>query len=82
MTAVANMSLSGGALRSLDDAVRKSAGTGVLYAVAAGNSGPSPVTTSLARAGAGTSHRGRHRLLEPGASWSNYGSCVRSGPQV
>ena len=78
--AVANMSLSGGALKSLDDAVRKSASTGVLYVVAAGNSGADACNHSPARAGAGTNNgivtvaATDSSNKEP--SWSNYGSCV------
>jgi len=78
--AVANMSLSGGALKSLDDAVRKSASNGVLYVVAAGNSGANACNYSPARAGAGTNNgivtvaATDSSNKEP--SWSNYGSCV------
>jgi aqualysin 1 len=78
--AVATMSLSGGALQSLDDAVRKSASNGILYAVAAGNSGTDACNTSPARAGAGTNNgivtvaATDSYNREP--SWSNYGSCV------
>lgn len=78
--AVANLSLSGSLSQALDDAVRKSAASGVLYTVAAGNSGLDACNSSPARAGAGTNNgivtvaasdsSGR----EP--SWSNYGSCV------
>ncbi len=78
--AVANMSLSGGALRSLDDAVRKSASTGVLYVVAAGNSGANACNYSPARAGAGTNNGivtvAATDSSNREASWSNYGSCV------
>jgi len=78
--AVANMSLSGGALRSLDNAVRKSASTGVLYVVAAGNSGANACNYSPARAGAGTNNGivtvAATDSLNKEASWSNYGSCV------
>ena len=78
--AVANMSLSGGALRSLDDAVRKSAKSGVLYVVAAGNSGANACNYSPARAGAGTNNGivtvAATDFYNREASWSNYGSCV------
>ncbi len=78
--AVANMSLSGSASRALDDAVRKSATNGVLYVVAAGNSGANACNYSPARAGAGTNNgivtvaATDSSNKEP--SWSNYGSCV------
>ena len=78
--AVANMSLSGEALRSLDDAVRKSASTGVLYVLAAGNSGANACNYSPARAGAGTNNGivtvAATDSSNREASWSNYGSCV------
>ncbi len=78
--AVVNMSLGGGALRSLDDAVRRSASSGFLYLVAAGNSGADACYSSPARAGAGTNNgivtvaATDSYNREP--SWSNYGSCV------
>ena len=78
--AVANLSLSGGALQSLDDAVRRSASSGVLYVVAAGNTGANACNYSPARAGAGTNNgivtvdATDSYNREP--SWSNYGSCV------
>lgn len=78
--AVANMSLGGGALKSLDDAVRKSASTGVLYVVAAGNNGANACNYSPARAGAGTNNGiitvAATDSSNKEASWSNYGSCV------
>jgi subtilisin family serine protease len=77
--AVANMSLGGGASAALDDAVRRSATTGVVYAIAAGNSGADACTQSPARAGAGengiiTTAAIDASGLEP--TWSNYGACV------
>lgn len=78
--AVANMSLSGPALRSLDDAVRRSASSGVLYVLAAGNSGVNACNSSPARAGAGTNNGivtvAATDSSNREASWSNYGSCV------
>jgi len=78
--AVANMSLSGGATQAVDDAVRRSAASGVFYAVAAGNEGTNACTRSPARAGGGTNN-GIMTLAatdsaDREASFSNYGSCV------
>ena len=78
--AVANLSLSGGASQALDDAVRRSANSGVLYVVAAGNSGANACNYSPARAGAGTNNGivtvAATDSSNQEASWSNYGSCV------
>ena len=78
--AVANMSLSGGTSRALDDAVRKSASRGIFYTVAAGNAGADACTESPARAGAGTNNGiatvAATDSLNLEASFSNYGSCV------
>lgn len=76
--AVANMSLGGGASTALDDAVKKSANSGVFYAVAAGNSGANACNYSPARAG---THNGVMTVAatdsaDKEASWSNYGNCV------
>jgi aqualysin 1 len=78
--AVANMSLGGSTSQALDDAVKKSANSGVFYAVAAGNSGANACNYSPARAGAG-SNNGVMTVAatdsnDREASWSNYGSCV------
>lgn len=73
--AVANMSLGGGALTSVDDAVRRVIADGVSVVVAAGNSNVNACNTSPARVaeaitvGATTSTDAR-------ASYSNYGSCL------
>ncbi|MFM7616144.1 MAG: S8 family serine peptidase [Actinomycetes bacterium] len=73
--AVANMSLGGGALKSVDDAVRRVIADGVTVVVAAGNSNASACNYSPARVaeaitvGATTSTDAR-------ASYSNYGSCL------
>jgi aqualysin 1 len=78
--AVANMSLGGSASQALDDAVRKSAQSGVVYALAAGNSGANACNYSPARAGAGTNNGivtvAATDQNDNEASWSNYGSCV------
>ena len=47
--AVANMSLGGSAPSAVDDAVRRSAASGVFYALAAGNSGADACTPSRPR---------------------------------
>src|SRR5688500_5995282 len=78
--AVANMSLGGGASTALDDAVRRSAASGIFYALAAGNSGADACTSSPARAGAGTNNGIMTVAATDSAdretSWSNYGNCV------
>ena len=73
--AVANMSISGGASSSMDDAIRNSINAGVVYAVAAGNNSSNACNYSPARidealtAGSTTSSDAR-------SSFSNYGTCV------
>lgn len=78
--AVANLSISGPATRSVDDAVRRSAGSGVLYTVAAGNDGANACNYSPARAGAGTNNGIVTTAATTGTNSdlasSNYGSCV------
>ena len=78
--AVANMSLGGGAIKAVDDAVRNSANSGVFYALAAGNSSANACNSSPARAGAGTNNGiatvAATDSADREASWSNYGSCV------
>ncbi len=78
--AIANMSLGGGTSRALDDAVRRSAGSGIFYAVAAGNAGKNACKESPARAGAGTNNgimtTAATNNSDNETSWSNYGSCV------
>ena len=78
--AVANMSLGGGVSQALDDAVRRSAASGVFYSLAAGNEGVNACTTSPARAGAGVDNgimtTAATDSAEREAAWSNYGSCV------
>jgi subtilisin family serine protease len=76
--AVANMSLSGGASTTLDNAVKNAANSGVTFVLAAGNSGANACNYSPARAG---THNGVLTVAatdsadnEP--SWSNYGNCV------
>ena len=78
--AVATMSLSGPRSRALDDAVRSSAASGVLYSIAAGNEGADACSYSPARAGAGTDNGittvAATRTSNKELSWSNYGTCV------
>lgn len=78
--AVANLSISGPATRSVDDAVRRSAESGVLYSVAAGNDGRNACNYSPARAGDGTNNGIVTTAATNGTngelSSSNYGRCV------
>ena len=78
--AVANMSLGGGASTALDNAVRRSASSGVFYALAAGNSSANACNSSPARAGAGTNNGiltvAATDSSDREASFSNFGSCV------
>jgi subtilisin family serine protease len=78
--AVANMSLGGGANKAVDDAVVRSANSGVLYALAASNDGDNACNYSPARAGAGSNNGivtvAATDSSDREASWSNYGQCV------
>jgi len=78
--AIANMSLSSGASLALDLAVQKSAKSGILYSVAAGNDGADACTKSPARAGAGTNNGimtvAATDSNDAEVSFSNYGKCV------
>ena len=78
--AIANMSLGGGSSQALDDAVRRSAASGIFYSVAAGNDGAAACNSSPARAGAGVDNGimtvAATDSTDREASWSNYGSCV------
>jgi subtilisin family serine protease len=78
--ATANMSLGGPASQALDDAVRRSAQSGVFYALAAGNEGANACNSSPARAGEGTDNGvatvAATNASDFEASWSNYGPCV------
>ena len=78
--AVANMSLGGSYSKALNDAVLKSASSGVFYALAAGNDGADACTSSPASAGAGTNNGVMTVAAtdsgDKETSWSNYGSCV------
>jgi len=76
--AIANMSLGGGASLALDNAVKRSADSGVFYSLAAGNSAVDACTQSPARAG---THDGVMTVAatasnDTEASFSNFGTCV------
>jgi aqualysin 1 len=78
--AVANMSLGGSLSRALNDAVIRSAQSGVFYAVAAGNSAENACDSSPASAGAGTNNgimtTAATDSADNEASFSNFGPCV------
>ena len=73
--AVANMSLGGGAISSVDDAVANSIADGVTYSIAAGNSGRDACNYSPARTPTALTI-GATDSTDTRASWSNYGNCV------
>lgn len=73
--AVANMSLGGYAIQSLDDAVTASINAGVVYAVAAGNDYGDACTKSPARTPAALTV-GATDASDVQAAWSNDGTCV------
>jgi subtilisin family serine protease len=78
--AVANMSIGGNPSKALDDAIRRSAASGVVYGLSAGNKSKSACEQSPARAGAGTNNGiitvAATDIANREASFSNYGSCV------
>jgi subtilisin family serine protease len=76
--AVANMSLGGSRSTALDDAVKRSADSGVFYALAAGNEGDAACDHSPARAGThdGVATTAATNKDNQETSWSNFGSCV------
>jgi aqualysin 1 len=76
--AVANMSLGGPPSQALDDAIRRSAAAGVVYALAAGNSGANACNSSPSRVGPtdGVITVAATDSADKEASFSNYGSCV------
>lgn len=78
--AVANMSIGGNPSQALDDAIRRSAASGVVYGLSAGNKSKSACEQSPARAGAGTNNGiitvAATDIANKEASFSNYGSCV------
>jgi aqualysin 1 len=78
--AVANMSITGGVNESVDEAVRRSAASGVLYTIAAGNDGDDGCNHSPGRAGAGVNNGilslGATDVNDREAGFSNFGACV------
>lgn len=72
---VANMSLGGGISSALDQAVLNSINSGVVYAIAGGNSGANACNTSPARVVKAITV-GATDKTDTRASWSNYGSCL------
>ncbi|MRR07193.1 MAG: S8 family peptidase [Deltaproteobacteria bacterium] len=73
--AVANMSLGGGASTALDNAVKGSIASGVIYAIAAGNSNRDACKFSPARVPAALTV-GATTSSDARASYSNYGVCL------
>ena len=78
--AVANMSLGGGASAAVDTAVKNSIGSGVAYAVAAGNGNQGGVAQDACKSSparvAEAMTVGATDTTDRKTSWSNYGSCV------
>jgi subtilisin family serine protease len=81
--AVVNMSLGGGAYQPLDDAVTRSIGTGITYAVASGNSNDNACYYSPARTPAaitvnatGDYSNYYNPVTDDRAAFSNYGACT------
>ncbi len=72
---VVNMSLGGGASSALDLAVQNSIQSGVVYALAAGNSSTTACETSPARVSEAITV-GASTITDQMATFSNYGSCV------
>lgn len=73
--AVANMSLSGGAIATVDTAVRNVIADGVTVVVAAGNNGLDACGYSPARVADAITVAATNNL-DTRPTWSNYGSCV------
>ncbi len=73
--AVANMSLGGGVDAALDNAVRNSIGSGVVYAIAAGNSNANACNFSPARTGEAITV-GSTQSDDLRSSFSNFGTCL------
>jgi aqualysin 1 len=78
--AVANLSIVGGINESVDEAVRRSAASGVLYSIAAGNNAGLACNTSPGRAGAGVNNgilsMAATDRNDQEAPFSDFGVCV------
>jgi subtilisin family serine protease len=77
--AIANMSLGGGVSFALDNAVRRSASSGIVYALAAGNDAVDACAQSPARTGRGVNGIITVAAIDDSdaeASFSNFGNCV------
>ena len=79
-SAVANMSLGGGASTALDNAVKNSIADGVSYAIAAGNGNMGGVAQDACKYSPARVPEaitiGATDATDRKASWSNYGNCV------
>jgi len=79
-SAVANMSLGGGASTAVDQAVQNSIASGVSYAVAAGNGNQAGIAQDACKYSParvpGAMTIGATDKTDRKASWSNYGNCV------
>jgi subtilisin family serine protease len=76
--AVANLSLGGGIVQALDDAVLNSVASGIFYAIAAGNDNDDACNYSPARAGTsdGAMTVAATDMSDQEPDFSNFGNCV------
>ncbi|CAI7977984.1 Serine protease [Frankia sp. Hr75.2] len=74
--AVVNMSLTGGASRAFDQAVRQSIASGLVYSVAAGNSNDDACAISPARVPRAITVGATTTADSRDTTYSNFGSCV------
>ncbi|HYO15238.1 MAG TPA: S8 family serine peptidase [Thermoanaerobaculia bacterium] len=78
--AIANMSIVGGINESVDEAVRRSAASGVLYTISAGNNASDACNTSPGRSGAGIDNGivnlAATDIDDQEADFSNFGACI------
>ncbi|UBV42944.1 S8 family peptidase [Deinococcus taeanensis] len=75
-TAVANMSLGGGASQAVDDAVNNAAAQNLVMAVAAGNENQNACNVSPARAANAITVGATTKTDSRDTTYSNYGSCL------